>query len=91
MKIRAEVIVSGLVQGVNYRYCTLQAALTRNVTGWVKNLPDGSVQGCFEGEEDDVNALIAWCRKGPDWAQVDGVAAERQEYRGEFRGFEIRR
>ena len=53
MKIRARVIVTGLVQGVNFRHYARQAALSNNVSGWVMNLPDGSVEGCFEGEESD--------------------------------------
>jgi acylphosphatase len=91
MKIRARVIVTGLVQGVNFRYHTRQAALLHNVGGWVMNLPDGSVEGCFEGEEPDVSALIDWCRTGPDSARVDHLAIRMEEYRGEFDGFEVRR
>ena len=91
MKIRARVIITGLVQGVNFRYHPREAALRCNVAGWVQNLPDGSVEGCFEGDERDVNALIDWCRQGPDWARVDHVAVRKEEYRGEFDGFTIRR
>ena len=89
MKIRARVIIQGLVQGVNFRHYTRQAALRHNVSGWVMNLPDGSVEGCFEGEEPDVNALIDWCRTGPDWARVDHLAVRKEEYRGEFDDFRI--
>jgi acylphosphatase len=91
MKIRARVIVKGLVQGVNFRHFTQQTALRCSVTGWVRNLPDGSVQGCFEGEEQDVGTLIDWCRRGPDWAKVDEVQVEKEPYLGEFAVFEIRR
>ncbi len=91
MKIRAMVTVKGLVQGVNFRHYTRQTALHYNVVGWVRNLPDGSVQGCFEGEEADVNALIAWCRTGPSWARVEEVTVTRESYRGEFDDFEIKR
>ncbi len=91
MNIRAIVVVRGLVQGVNFRYHTRQTALGLNVTGWVTNRPDGSVQGCFEGEETAVNALVDWCRRGPDWARVDDLAVTREEYRGEFDSFEVRR
>ena len=91
MKIRARVIVTGLVQGVNFRHHTREAALRYNASGWVMNLPDGSVAGCFEGEEADVTALVDWCRNGPDWARVDHLAVRREEYRGEFDGFTIRR
>jgi acylphosphatase len=91
MKIRAMVMITGLVQGVNFRHYTREAALRHNVAGWVRNLPDGSVQGCFEGEEPDVDTLIAWCRTGPSWARVEEVAVTREPYRGEFGAFEIRR
>ena len=90
MKIRTNVIVTGLVQGVNFRFHTREAALRCNVSGWVMNLPDGSVAGCFEGDEADVAALIDWCRSGPDWARVDDVAVTAGEYRGEFDGFEVK-
>jgi len=90
MKIRASVTVRGIVQGVCFRQYTQQTATSLNVTGWVRNLPDGSVAGCFEGEERDVRALIDWCRRGPNWAQVEKVVVEDEPYRGEFRGFNIR-
>ncbi len=91
MKIRARVIITGLVQGVNFRHFTRETALQHNVAGWVQNLPDGSVEGCFEGEDRDVNAVIDWCRRGPSWARVEDVTVKREEYRGEFDGFGIRR
>jgi acylphosphatase len=91
MKIRAMVTVTGLVQGVNFRHYTREAALRHNVNGWVRNLPDGSVQGCFEGEEEDVAALTTWCRTGPSWARVDGVTVTKEPYRGEFDDFRIKR
>ena len=91
MKIRAMITVKGLVQGVNFRYHTQQAALRHNVTGWVQNLPDGSVAGCFEGEDQDVRALLDWCRQGPARSHVDEMLMEIGEFRGEFTGFEIKR
>ncbi len=91
MKIRAMVTVKGLVQGVNFRHYTRETAIRFNVVGWVRNLPDGSVQGCFEGDETDVDALIAWCRTGPSWARVDEVIATKEPYRGEFDDFTIKR
>jgi acylphosphatase len=91
MKTRAMVTITGLVQGVNFRHYTREAALQFNVNGWVRNLPDGSVQGCFEGEDEDVNALIAWCRTGPSWARVEEVVVRQEPYRREFDDFQIRR
>ena len=90
MKLRAMVRIKGLVQGVSFRHYTQQTALQHNVTGWVMNLPDGNVAGCFEGEEKDVRTLIDWCRRGPDWAQVEEVSVEEEPYQGEFTRFNIR-
>ena len=90
MKIRVRVIVTGLVQGVNFRHYTRQTAISCNVAGWVRNLPDGSVEGCFEGEERDVDALLEWCRTGPGWARVDHLAVRHEECRGDFDRFEIK-
>lgn len=90
MKSRTTVIVRGRVQGVAFRYHTVRAAVRHRVTGWVANLPDGSVKACFEGEEGDVRAVVQWCRKGPDLARVDEVTEDNGDYTGEFAGFEIR-
>jgi acylphosphatase len=90
MKKRVRVTVKGIVQGVSFRYYTVQKAMQHNVRGWVKNLANGDVQGCFEGEERDVKALVDWCRMGPPLASVDDVIEENEEYKGEFRDFRVR-
>lgn len=90
MKIRADVTIRGLVQGVSFRYHTRQMAMVLNVAGWVRNLPNGDVQGCFEGDESDVQALIDWCHAGPGLAEVESVTVDKQAFRGEFRGFQVR-
>ncbi len=89
-KIRTMVNISGLVQGVSFRYFTVRKALEHNVTGWVRNLPNGNVQGCFEGKEADVKALIDWCHIGPGHARVENVSVQQNEYTGEFRDFQVR-
>lgn len=90
MKARSTVIVRGRVQGVSFRYHTARAAVRHQVSGWVANLSDGSVKACFEGESDDVEAMVEWCRRGPDLARVDELSEQKEEYAGEFTGFEIR-
>jgi acylphosphatase len=90
MKIRAMVTVRGLVQGVSFRYHTRQMALLLNVEGWVRNLPNGDVGGCFEGEERDVQALIDWCHMGPSLAEVENVIVEKKDYSGDFHSFHVR-
>ena len=75
-RIRVRAIVSGRVQGVFYRASTVDAARTRNLTGWVQNLTDGRVELEAEGDEAAVQDLIAWCRVGPPSARVDSVEVE---------------
>jgi len=89
-KVRFKLLIKGVVQGVNFRYYTRREAARANVSGWVRNLPDGSVAAILEGEEEDVEALIRWCRQGPDSAQVTELIAQPEEYRGEFQSFSIR-
>lgn len=90
MKIRATVTVRGRVQGVAFRYHTARTAALHQLTGWVANLSDGSVKACFEGEADDVEAMVQWCRSGPELARVDELIEQREDYTGEFSGFDIR-
>ena len=89
-KARCKVIVQGIVQGVNFRYYTQRQAVRYGVTGWVRNLPDGSVAAVFEGEEQDVEAMIQWCRHGPPSAEVTQLIAQPEEHRGEFSSFSIK-
>ncbi|RLI30619.1 acylphosphatase [Candidatus Bathyarchaeota archaeon] len=89
MKVRAHVIVSGRVQGVFFRYETKKEALKRGVKGWVRNLPTGEVEAVFEGEKEDVEEMIKFCRKGPPLAKVKDVKVSWEEYKGEFEDFKI--
>lgn len=77
-----DVRVTGLVQGVSFRYYTRARARELGVMGWVRNEADGSVTGHFEGSADAVGALVAWCRQGPPYAEVDDVAVVSSEPTG---------
>ncbi|PIU12220.1 MAG: acylphosphatase [Hadesarchaea archaeon CG08_land_8_20_14_0_20_51_8] len=90
MKARAHVWVEGCVQGVFFRYETSKVARNFNVNGWVRNLPDGRVEAVFEGEKENVEEMVEFCRRGPPGAQVNDVEAKWEAYRGEFSGFEIK-
>lgn len=89
-KARVKVIVKGMVQGVNFRYYSQRQAAKFNIAGWVKNLPDGSVAAVFEGDEQDVEAMVQWCRRGPPSAHVTELIAQPEEYRGEFSSFSVK-
>ena len=90
MKARAHVVVSGRVQGVFFRSETQDEANRRNLSGWVRNLPDGRVEAVFEGEKDRVDSLIEFCRRGPLGARVTRVEVTWSDYTGEFKSFNIR-
>jgi len=90
MKVRAHVFISGRVQGVFFRYETRLRAIRNNVTGWIRNLPDGRVEAVFEGERENVEAMINFCHRGPPGAIVKKVEVIWENPTGEFRGFQIR-
>jgi len=90
MNIRVSVTVHGRVQGVAFRHYTTQRARELGVGGWVRNLPDGSVAGVFEGDENAVNLLVDWCRQGPPAAVVERLDLSREVYNGEFGNFSVR-
>jgi acylphosphatase len=80
------VTISGNVQGVGFRYATIDRARSRDVAGWVRNNSDGTVGAVFEGQPEAVDALVAWCRRGPPGARVDDVRVEVEAPSGQ-RGF----
>jgi acylphosphatase len=80
--MRAHVFVSGMVQGVNFRWYTVQHARSADVGGWVRNLPDGRVEAVFEGNEGAVQRMVDWCREGPRHARVADVEVAWEEPEG---------
>ncbi|MDX2285881.1 MAG: acylphosphatase [Bacteroidia bacterium] len=89
--IRTELRISGLVQGVFYRQSARQQALALGLSGWVRNLPDGSVLAQAQGPPAAVEAFVRWCRQGPPQAQVSSVIAENQPLEAEETGFAVLR
>ncbi|MBS3740286.1 acylphosphatase [Candidatus Bipolaricaulota bacterium] len=89
-KQRARLNIMGKVQGVGFRANTRSQARKLGLTGWVRNLSDGSVEVVAEGEKEDIDSLISWARKGPRLADVKNVEIERDEYRDEFGVFSVR-
>jgi len=66
----ANIIVHGKVHGVYFRASTRAKALQLSLTGWVRNLPNGTVEVHAEGSRDSIDKLIKWCQKGPPLAKV---------------------
>ena len=65
--------ITGKVQGVSYRAYTQEKARELKVSGFVRNVEDGSVYIEAEGEEDKLNLLVEWCKEGSPQAKVDSV------------------
>jgi acylphosphatase len=87
---RAQIHVSGRVQGVYFRRDSGREALKLGLNGWVRNLTDRRVEAIVEGEESQIEDFIDWCRRGPPLAMVRDIAVEWQPYTGSFSKFEIR-
>ena len=65
--------IFGKVQGVGFRYYTTKKALEFGITGFVRNLPDGSVYIEADGDKESMEAFISWCKIGPSWARVSKI------------------
>ena len=87
---RLRLHITGRVQGVWYRGSMEREATRLGVSGWVRNLPDGSVEAVVEGAPAAVRALIGWSKAGPPGARVTQVVAMPEPAGGELRGFHIR-
>jgi len=87
--VRRRVLARGLVQGVFFRESVRRQAEDTGVAGWVRNCPDGSVEAVFEGDPGAVEALVAFCRRGPAHAQVQAVECCDEPPKG-IGGFEVR-
>jgi len=81
-------IVKGRVQGVGFRYFTHRIAQELGVRGWVKNLPNGTVEVYAEGDEDPIEQLLTGIKKGPFLGLVEDVEVGEVEPEG-YQGFSI--
>jgi len=80
--------VSGRVQGVFYRQSTQEKAYELNLNGTVRNCEDDTVEIIATGHEEQLDKLIAWCRKGPPRAKVTGVFTQELSLQ-QFHNFSI--
>jgi acylphosphatase len=80
---RAHAVIRGRVQGVFFRGELRDRARSVGVAGWVRNNPDGSVEAALEGQREQVDLLLSWCRRGPSGAWVERVDVAWEDPRGE--------
>ena len=86
---RAHLYIHGKVQGVYYRASALDTAIQLGITGWVRNLPNGSVEIVAEGSRKQLNQFIEWCKVGPPGATVSDINVRRDVQDREFSTFKI--
>jgi len=89
MRARRRVTIHGRVQGVFFRDSARYEAEAAEVAGWVRNAEDGTVEAVFEGTPSAVDALVAYCGRGPERAHVERVDVVEEAYEGVV-GFEVR-
>ena len=87
MKITRRLKIYGRVQGVFFRESMRLRAEQLNVTGWVRNCADGTVEAVAQGDALEVGRLIEWAQRGPDAAKVDRVEVESAEEEGAYGTF----
>ena len=90
MKLRIHAFISGMVQGVFFRYETRRVAKGLGLKGWVRNLPDSRVEVVAEGEKNNIDSLIEFLKKGTSAARVDNVDVKIEDYKGQFEDFTVK-
>ena len=88
--LRIHLIITGRVQAVWYRGSAQKTARRLGLSGWVRNLPDNSVELVAEGPTGQLDKLVKWCQEGPPLAHVTDIRTKRSPARGEFLSFEMR-
>ncbi|MEA3281591.1 MAG: acylphosphatase [Euryarchaeota archaeon] len=87
------IIITGRVQGVGFRYFTVRCANDLGLCGWVRNLPDGSVETAIQGADEKIEEMIGLLKQGPGAANVSGLEMEEIESESvsaELSGFAMR-
>jgi acylphosphatase len=83
--IRRRLLISGDVQGVGFRWSCERMAQKEGLAGWCRNLDDGRVEACFEGEDSAVERAVDWCWHGPSSADVTDIEVISEPPQGEAR------
>lgn len=89
MRKRLKLEIFGDVQGVGYRFAACRHAKLLGLVGWVRNLPQGTVQLVAEGERESLQAFLEWCYTGVSYARVERIGVDWQAARGDLESFSI--
>ena len=86
---RIHIFITGRVQGVFFRQSTRVMAIKNNVNGWIRNLDDGRVEIVAEGETQNIDNLVTWCKTGSANSRVDEFELLDEDSTGEFENFDV--
>jgi len=89
MTVQAHIVVSGMVQGVGYRYFVSHLARRFKLTGWVRNLPSGEVEVVVEGERGLIESFMKDLWTGNPSADVRNLTVDWRKYSGQYPGFDV--
>ncbi|MFC2085394.1 acylphosphatase [Bacteroidota bacterium] len=89
-KVRAEILLKGLVQGVGFRWFVLKKAGSYSLKGYVKNLYTGEVLIVAEGQKYEIEDFFREVKIGPQFSSVNNASINWLEYKNEFKGFEVK-
>lgn len=86
----AHLMIKGFVQGVGYRKWARKEAQKLELTGWVRNLPDGSVEVLLQGDKEKIEQAISLLKKGPFLSEVEEVDVVWEDAKEQFPDFSLR-
>ncbi len=89
MSHQAHIVVTGMVQGIGYRFFVTRLAASLGLAGWVKNLPDGQVEITVEGDRSLIESMVRDLKTGHPYASVKGVTVEWGPWSGKYQGFRV--
>lgn len=89
MRVARRFVIAGVVQGVGFRWFAKDTAAREGVTGWVRNLPDGSVEAFVEGDEESVARVERRLRQGPAGSRISSVRVDDEDAVGGYKAFLI--
>lgn len=90
MTYEIELEIFGIVQDVGFRYSASQKAEELELTGWVRNAPDGSLEIVAQGRKENLESFIAWAKTGPRSARVIKIDLLWREVKKRYQNFEVR-
>ncbi|WP_053361576.1 acylphosphatase [Bacillus sp. FJAT-27251] len=88
--LQLQIVVTGKVQGVGYRYYAQMMAVQHGITGWVRNRPDGSVEMLTSGTKENLDLFLKEIRSGSPFSSVDEMRIEEKQHKERYNSFTIK-